>query len=109
MFKITPDPTFHAAVQITVPGLPEPLELAVVFKHKNRVAYNAWVDGFAGKADASILHEIIVSWSNVQDEAGQEVPYSLTALTNLLHNYAPATAELYAAYKRELTESRVKN
>lgn len=109
MFKITPDPTFSAAVPITVPGMPEPLELAVVFRHKNRLAFNAWVDSFAGKADASILHDVIVSWSNVQDEAGQEVPYSLTALTNLLNNYAQATAELYTAYKRELTESRVKN
>lgn len=109
MFKLTPDPTFAAAVPITVPGMPAPLELPVVFRHKNRTAYNAWVDGFKDKADAAILHEVIVSWSNVQDEAGQEVPYSLSALTNLLGNYAQATAELYSAYKRELTESRAKN
>ncbi len=57
MFKLTPDPTFAAAVPITVPGMPAPLELPVVFRHKNRTAYNAWVDGFKDKADAAILHE----------------------------------------------------
>lgn len=109
MFKLNPSPDFACAVPLSVPGQPEPLDLQVTFKHKNKAALQSWFESVAGKPDAALLHDVIKSWSGMQDDAGAEVPYSLSALTELLNNYACAHQELFAAYLRELTESKRKN
>lgn len=109
MFKLQPNPTFTAQVPISVAGLPEPLELAVTFRHKNKAALEAWLSGAKGKADEALLHEVIESWAGVQGADGAEVPYSLTALGELLSNYPAAHGELFRGYLRELTEAKRKN
>ena len=109
MFKLNPSPTFVAQVPLSVPGLAEPLEVAITYRHKNKTALGAWMAGAAGKADAELLHEVIAGWSGMQGEDGAEVPYSLTALTDLLENYPAAHGELFKAYLRELTEAKRKN
>lgn len=109
MFKLNPSPTFTAQVPISVPGLPEPLELAVTFRHKNKAALQKWMSEAGGKEDAALLHEVVEGWTGLQDDAGVDVPYSLTALTDLLNNYSAAHGELFRAYLRELTEAKRKN
>lgn len=109
MFKLNPAPTFTAQVPLSVPGLPEPLALAVTFRHKGKSALAAWMASAAGKQDAELLHEVIAGWSGMQDEAGAEVSYSLAALTDLLENYPAAHGELFRGYLGELTEAKRKN
>lgn len=109
MFKLNPAPTFTAKIPLSVPGLPEPLELDVTYRHKNKTELQKWLEGSKGKADSAVLHEVITGWSGMQGEDGAEVPYSLDALTTLLENYPVAHQELYRGYLRELTESRRKN
>ena len=109
MFKLNPSPTFVAQVPLSVPGMPEPLDIAVTFKHKNKTALKAWMAGASGKDDAVVLNEVISGWSGLQDDAGAEVPYSITSLTELLNNYAASHGELFRAYLRELTEAKRKN
>lgn len=109
MFKLQPNPTFPATVQITVPGLPEPIDVQITFRHKNKAALRAWVADGAGKSAAALLHELIVSWTGMQDEKGADVPYSLTALTDLLDGYWAAGDEITEAYLTELKESKAKN
>jgi hypothetical protein len=109
MFKLNPSPEFTCAVPLSVAGQPEPLDLQVTFRHKNKAALQSWFDVVAGKPDAASLHEVIKGWTGMQDDAGAEVPYSLSALTELLNNYARAHQELFLAYVRELTESKRKN
>lgn len=109
MFRINPLPTFQAQVPLSVPGLPEPLCVAITFRHKNKAALNDWLRTSIGKNDAAILHELIVGWAGVQDDAGLEVPYSLSALNDLIGGYWSARDEITRCYLRELKESKTKN
>jgi hypothetical protein len=45
----------------------------------------------------------------VKDEDGKDVPYTLTALSDLLENYSASQGEIFRAYLRELTEAKRKN
>lgn len=108
MFKLNPNPTFQCAVPISVAGLPEPLDLNLVFRRKSKTALEKWMSDAKGKDDAAILHEIILSWT-VKDDADADVPYSLTALAEFLENYPAAHGELFRGYLRELTEAKRKN
>jgi hypothetical protein len=109
MFKLNPTPTFTVPVPLTVPGLPEPLEVNITFRHKTRAALRAWVDAGRGKDEVALLHELIEGWSGVFDDAGAPVPYSLTALNDLVGSYWAAQEEISDAYLRELKESKTKN
>lgn len=109
MFKLVPDPIFEAAVALSVPGLPKPLEVVFTFRHKNRTALHAWINSASTKRDAALLDEVIVGWAGVQDEAGAPVAYSFTALTDLIENYGAAHVEIYKAYLAELTKAKEKN
>lgn len=110
MFKINPNPTFKADVQLTVIGSTEPAKLVVTFKHKGRKALADWValpkkmaDAGTPIKDADYLDEVIADWEGV------DAPYSVEALDTLLDAYQPAGQELFEAYIRALTESRAKN
>ena len=109
MFKLNPNPTFTVAVPLTVPGLPEPLEVSITFRHQNKTALANWVRQTADEDGTQTLHKVVVGWVGVQAEDGAEVPYSLTALTNLLDNYPAAQGEIFRAYLKELTEAKRKN
>lgn len=109
MFKLNPSPTFISQVPLSVPGLPEPLEVAITFRHKNRAALAKYLSELQGREHPAYLDEIILSWDGIHNDAGEPVPYSLTALTDLLGNYSVAHAEILAAYTRELTEAKRKN
>jgi hypothetical protein len=62
-----------------------------------------------GKDDCALLHELIVSWDGMTDADVAEVPYSLTALNDLITNYWCASDEITEAYLHELKESKRKN
>lgn len=109
MFKLNPAPEFIAPVLLSVPGMPEPLQISVTWRYKNATALLAWRKSAAGKTDVAFLHEVIVGWSGVQAADGTEEPYSLTALGTLHDNYPNALQELYNAYLAELQESKTKN
>ncbi|MES2909883.1 MAG: phage tail assembly chaperone [Pseudomonadota bacterium] len=108
MFKLVPSPTFAAEVPLSVPGVSQPLNVLVTFKHQNRDALKAWVFSAPQKDDVELLGGVIVTWSGVVDEAGQPVPYNLSALSDLLANYSPSRSELFHAYLNELTEAKKK-
>lgn len=109
MFKLNPAPEFIAPVLLTVPGLPEPLQISVTFRYKNATALQAWSASAQGKTDVQFLHEVILAWSGVQGADGTDEPYSLTALSTLHENYPNALQEIYNAYWAELKESKTKN
>lgn len=109
MFKLVPEPTFTAAVALSVPGQAERLEVKFTFKHKNRTALQVWINSASSKKDYELLGEVMVSWSGLYDAAGEPVPYSLTALTDLIENYGTAHVEIYKTYFDELTKSKEKN
>lgn len=109
MFNVDPNPTFTTPVHLSRPGLAEPIQVQITFKHKNRMEVAAWVARGAGATDdVQLLGEVIEGWSGLLDAEGKEVPYSTTALSKLLTNYTPARGEIFRAYLSELTEAKKK-
>lgn len=109
MFQLDPSPTFDVQVPISVPGKAQPLDLSVSFRHKRKTAIAAWINTARGRTDVEILGEVIESWSGVHNAKGEDVPYSVAALTTLLENYPAAKDDLFQVYLRELTEAKRKN
>lgn len=109
MFRLNPNPTFRAKVPLSVPGLEKALEIEVEFRHKTATGLQDWTKRAMGRTDVENLDEVIVGWSGVMGDDGQQVPYSFTNLAALLENYSAAKWELLAAYKAELTEAKRKN
>jgi hypothetical protein len=107
MFRFIPLPTFTVPVPLSVPGMPEPIDLMVEFRWQDKAALDAWLATVPGRPDAVVLHEVIVGWQGMTHE-GAEVPYSLTALGDFLTRYGLAARELMRAYLAELTESKKK-
>lgn len=120
-FKLIPKPTFIAAVQLTVPGQPEPAEVDFTFIHKGRLELALWrsqvqapadpekLKTWVAPKDVDFLAEVITDWGRVDDPEGKPVPYSKNALEELLDNYPAAAGEIYGGYLRAQTESRAKN
>lgn len=108
MFKLNPKPTFIAPVALSVPGMSEPLEVSFTFRHQNKTALAKWIGESNTQDGAETLHKVVAGWVGVQAE-NAEVPYSLTALTDLLENYPAAQGEIFRAYLKELTEAKRKN
>jgi len=108
MIRLIPNPTFKARVRFTQPGAEDAL-VEFEFRHKAPAALAAWVSASADKSAHAAMDEVIVGWSGIIDESGNEVPYSVDSLMAFLAAYTPRSKELFAAYWRELTESRQKN
>ena len=109
MFQVNPNPTFSAAVELSVPGVVQPLEVQFTFKHKGKKELTGWIADAPQKDDASVLSEVIVGWSGMKDSAGADVAYSFTALSDLLDAYPASHGEIFRTYLNELTASKRKN
>ena len=109
MFKITPDPTFKAEVQIPLPGggfAP----LALEFKALGRKALRKWIDSAsAERDDAQYLGEVVVGWSGVGDANGSPLPFSIDALAQVLDGYWMASKAIFDGYLVALTPAGEKN
>lgn len=105
MLKLIPNPTFIAPVDISVPGQAQPAQIEVEFKYMKRKQAGDWFARLQSEPtdDASALAEVIVSWKWV------DIDYSQDALAELLENYPSAARDIFMAFSRELTESKVKN
>lgn len=107
MFNLNPSPTFKAKVPLSVPGMAQPLEVEFTFKHKTRTAVEKWATEYVANPGADTLGEVIADWSLKRD--GEAVPYSHSALAELIEAYIPARAEISDAYLNELTRAKRKN
>lgn len=104
MFKITPSPTFWAPVGLSVPGEPAPVVVDFCFKHLQREVLQDFFDRCSNGLKAQdALAEVVVDWR------GMDKPFAQDALAELLRNYVPSGQEIFAAFRRESVDSRVKN
>jgi hypothetical protein len=102
LFKLDPNPTFQATVQITVPGGGS-RPLAVVFRHKTKSQLATWIaDGKQSDLDMAI--EIVESVPDKEEGLTLQEFFQ-----QLFENYPAAALDMYFTYRRELTESRAKN
>lgn len=102
VFKIDPEPTFRATVDIPVPG-GDPMPLELEFAHKTVDELKAMFAGFVGRGDADCIMEFVVGWHNHPD------PFSRDAMAALLQRYGRASVAIRNAYAYELTGARLGN
>lgn len=103
MFKLEPNPTFLATVQITEPG-GQSRPLKVHFKHQTSSQLKEFLNGRS--SDADVLARMV----DRIDPA--EVPEGMTDadfIKELFEKYPASSADMLRTYLRELTESRIKN
>lgn len=103
MLKIIPDPTFTAPVKLTIPGQDVPGEVSLTFAYLSRTQLAAFIDLSKERSDAESLRALIVGWDGI------DVAYDPEQLDRLLDHYPAASKEIFNAYIRLLTDSRVKN
>jgi len=106
MFKIIPDPTFAATVNIMAPGgQVQPLKLH--FKHRKGSEVQPFFESCKGKPVAEVLAGLI---DHIEPE--EKKTYSQTDsdfLAMLVDNYPMALGNITDAYVQELFQGRQKN
>ena len=102
-FKIKANPTFPATVKIRAPG-GEVQELNVVFKHKRKDDVFSFFTEASEKerSDVDCILDLVESWD--ADEA-----LSKESVSDLIQNYAGASAAIFQAYMTELVTARLGN
>ena len=107
MFDFDNSPIFVAPVPLCVPGAAQPWDVNFTFKHKGKKQLAEWVSGWPGRQDHDVLNDVIEGWD--VKRKGEAVPYSITALADLLDRFPASNREIRDAYLREMTESKRKN
>jgi hypothetical protein len=107
MFKIEPNPTFKADVAITTPA--GEASLTLEFKHQGKKALKAWIERASAQTDLEGLATVIAGWEGVADSAGNPLLFDPAHFATLLDAYPTSATEIFNAYLKVLTESRVKN
>jgi hypothetical protein len=99
--KLSPDPTFTAAVGIPVHGT-DPAQVSFTFKHRDRPGVQAWMEEVANKTDAEVVSSCVTGWE-LEDEFTPE------NVKRLCDNYGGAGMAIFSAYLDELRGARAKN
>lgn len=102
MFKLKPNPTFWAKVEIDVPGA-DPETIEVEYRHMNRDELARWSDTLESRPEVESLAEIIANWRLIDTE------YTVEALGALCREHVAAPRRLVMAYRDELRGARRKN
>jgi len=103
MFKLEPNPTFWAAVGITVPGQQKPESIEIEYRHMGSDEWLTYRQSVSEKPLSDAVKGLVVGWR------GADVPYSDEAMDRLMKRWPRASVDLFEAYYRELFEARKKN
>ena len=101
IFKLEPEPSFWASVEIPVPGGVKTIH--VRFKYRNIDEFAAFLQEIKDMEDIDALMLMIEEWQ------GPDAAFSRETLQRLLRNYPRATRPLYKTYRSELLGAAEKN
>ena len=104
MFKLNPDPTFHATVDIPKHGggvLPLKLE----FKHRTTDELDEFIkaESTLKMDNVDLVMAFAVGWADV------DAPFSAEAVATLCKNYKAAPFAIRDKYLEEITQARLGN
>lgn len=102
MFKLKPNPTFWAKVEIPVPGA-DPDTIQFEFRHKTRDEALRFTETLLTRPVLDQLTEIVVNWSGADGE------YTTEALGRLTRDFIAAPDRIMQVYLDELRGARRKN
>ncbi len=104
MFRLDPQPTFPATVQISQPGGGQ-LPLRLVFRHQTSTQLKEFLAA-QGLSNSQML-ERMVAGVHADDKPADMA--DAVFLERVLEAYPASASDILRTYLRELTESRVKN
>ncbi len=102
MFKLTPDPTFKAEVEIPRPGASAG-RIKFEFSYKDADELSDYMNCLADLGDIDGIMEIVTGWSGV------DVPFNRDNLELLVKKYNGAAMRIFKKYTDELTKARSGN
>lgn len=112
MFKMGKQATYWWPVKVKVPvsgGKHETQNFDVLFKRLPQSKITGMIEQTAeGGSDNAFALEAVVDWKGIQDEAGIDVPFSHTALSELLDVPMVAKA-VVLAYLESIAGAPIKN
>lgn len=104
MFKLDPNPTFVAPVDI--PAADGDVQtLTVTWRHAGRRQLQAWLDAVATLQPAEEARHFMAAMADWD----ADTPLTVAAMDQLLDNYPRAGRLLLECYVQALTEGRTKN
>ena len=102
-FKLKPNPTFRATVEISQPGEgAEPIRVPLDFRHLSRVQYRTELEEPKLTVDAAV-RLLVVGWGV------PEVEFTRERFEEFLDDHPVAAVEIYTTWVRESRESKRKN
>lgn len=107
MFKLQPNPTFPADVEVSTPVGQAKLKLE--FKHLGKEALKKLNENAKTQPDIETLSQIVVDWSEVFDADGNPVAFNVDAMAQLIDAYPAAPFEIFQTYIKAASGSRLKN
>lgn len=102
MFSKKANPTFDVRVDGFVPGKPGD-GMKVIFKHKTRDEYEAWVKSFAGEPLIKRMAEVTAGWEDAPSE------YSEAELFATADEYPGLAQVMFQKYTAGLFGAQQKN
>lgn len=100
-FKLTPEPTFTAIVQIPVHGGGEH-PVVFTFRHRRRSVMAEFVESLSGKSQVNAIEAMATAWD--LDDA-----FTAENIEDLLDNFAGAYDRIQTVYFREMAQARAGN
>jgi hypothetical protein len=101
-FKLNPNPTFKAKVEIPVPG-DKRQSIEFEFKHQDKDAFKEFISTVDKLGDVDTILGIAVGWSGVDAE------FNPDSVARLVKNYHAAAQAIYRKYADELIQGRLGN
>ena len=114
MFKLDVSDTYSCVVSFEIPvndGRTEKITFDATFKRLSRPEVVAIPQRIRDDAlgDDGLVREIMVGWKGVVDGAGQEVPFSSSALEQAINKFIPFAPAVIAAWTNSLKGGKEKN
>jgi hypothetical protein len=101
-FKLQPDPTFQAKVEIPRPG-DSPASITFTFKHRSKEEMERFVKEAATmEDDLQVVMAVATNW-DLSDTFNEE------NVKTLISNYIAAPQKVFETYLQELSGNRRKN
>jgi len=107
-FKIAKHPIkSDATVSVSVPGHKKPQEFTATFEVMKHDEYRERTEGRSD--DLGLLKSVVIGWDGVEDESGNDVPFSEEALAQMCEYTFVRTAFLRAYNELMFGYSPAKN
>jgi hypothetical protein len=112
-FKIATNPTYTAQVKVDIPsdnGKTVPKAFGAVFKRLSQSELDGVSDRLAAKelTDSGLIDEVMVGWSDVQDEDGTVLEFNDKNLAALLDVF-PVRPTLVKTFFASIAGAKTKN